>query len=57
MGKGCHFYWGCADDVFTEAWGRQWAEMNADLIRSPTPATFRKIPGSRLAELILEGKN
>ena len=20
-----HFIWGCADDIFTEQWGRQWA--------------------------------
>ena len=23
--KPAHFVWGCADDVFTEAWGREWA--------------------------------
>lgn len=23
--KPVHFVWGCADDVFTEAWGREWA--------------------------------
>ena len=28
--KPVHFVWGCADDVFTESWGRQWASrMNA----------------------------
>jgi haloalkane dehalogenase len=28
--KPCHFVWGCADDVFEEAWGRTWADrMNA----------------------------
>jgi len=28
--KAVHFIWGCSDDVFTEAWGRQWAgQMNA----------------------------
>lgn len=28
--KPVHFVWGCADDVFTEAWGRTWAKrMNA----------------------------
>lgn len=25
--KPVHFIWGCADDVFTEAWGRQWASQ------------------------------
>jgi haloalkane dehalogenase len=25
--KPVHFIWGCADDVFTEAWGRQWAQL------------------------------
>jgi len=23
--KPVHFFWGCADGVFTEAWGRTWA--------------------------------
>jgi haloalkane dehalogenase len=32
-----HFIWGCADDVFTEQWGRQWAS------RMPG-ATFGAIP-------------
>ena len=28
--KGAHFIWGCTDDVFVEAWGRNWADqMNA----------------------------
>ena len=28
--KPVHFIWGCSDEVFTETWGRQWAEqMNA----------------------------
>ncbi len=28
--KPVHFVWGCADDVFTEAWGRTWAgRLNA----------------------------
>ncbi|MEQ8860899.1 MAG: alpha/beta fold hydrolase [Pseudomonadales bacterium] len=28
--KPAHFVWGCRDDVFTEAWGRQWAgQLNA----------------------------
>jgi haloalkane dehalogenase len=25
--KPAHFIWGCADDVFVEAWGRQWADQ------------------------------
>ncbi len=25
--KPAHFVWGCTDDVFTEAWGRTWAEQ------------------------------
>jgi haloalkane dehalogenase len=24
--KPAHFIWGCSDDVFTETWGRTWAE-------------------------------
>ncbi|MGO9197585.1 MAG: alpha/beta fold hydrolase [Acidimicrobiales bacterium] len=24
--KPVHFIWGCADQIFTEAWGRAWAE-------------------------------
>ncbi|MBT6274914.1 MAG: alpha/beta fold hydrolase, partial [Chromatiales bacterium] len=25
--KPAHFIWGCADDVFTESWGRQWCSQ------------------------------
>ncbi len=25
--KPVHFIWGCSDDVFTEAWGKKWAEQ------------------------------
>jgi haloalkane dehalogenase len=57
-GKGCHFIWGCTDDVFTEAWGRKWAEqMNARFDALPDAGHFpQNTHGQRLAELILEGK-
>ena len=59
MGKGCHFIWGCTDDVFTEAWGRQWAEqMNARFDPLPDAGHFpQNTHGQRLAELILDGKD
>ena len=57
-GKGCHFIWGCTDDVFTEAWGRQWADqMNARFDALPDAGHFpQNTHGQRLAELILDGK-
>jgi haloalkane dehalogenase len=56
--KGCHFIWGCADDVFTEAWGRTWAErMGARFDALPEAGHFpQNTHGSRIVELILEGK-
>ncbi len=56
--KSCHFIWGCRDDVFTEAWGRQWAaQMNARFDPLDDAGHFpQNTHGSRLAELILQGK-
>ncbi len=58
LGKGCHFIWGCADDVFTEAWGRQWAEqMNARFDALTDAGHFpQNTHGVQLAQLILDGK-
>ena len=36
--KPAHFVWGCADGVFTEAWGRAWADRMG--------ATFDAIPAA-----------
>ena len=56
--KGCHFIWGCADDVFTEAWGRTWAQrMNARFDGLADAGHFpQNTHGERLVELILDGK-
>ena len=58
--KGCHFIWGCMDNVFTEAWGRQWAaQMNhARFDALPDAGHFpQNTHGQQLAELILDGRN
>lgn len=56
--KGCHFIWGCADDVFTQAWGRTWAErMGARFDALDDAGHFpQNTHGPRIVELILEGK-
>ncbi len=56
--KGVHFIWGCADDVFTEAWGRTWAgRMNARFDGIPDAGHFlQSSHGARVAELIIEGR-
>jgi len=55
--KPVHFIWGGADDIFTEAWGRQWAATFDQ-------ATFHVIPeaghflqnthGAEIVELLLK---
>jgi haloalkane dehalogenase len=57
--KGCQFIWGCADDVFTETWGRQWAgQMNARFDALDDAGHFpQNTHGERLVELILDGKD
>ena len=54
--KGVHFIWGCADDVFTEEWGRTWAgRMDARFDGIPDAGHFlQSSHGARVAELILE---
>jgi len=56
--KSCHFVWGCQDNVFTETWGRQWADqMGAHFDPLEDAGRFsQNTHGPRLAELILEGK-
>ncbi len=56
--KGVHFIWGCTDDVFTEAWGRTWAErMGARFDGIPDAGHFlQSSHGARVAELIVEGR-
>lgn len=53
--KPVHFVWGCADDVFTEAWGRTWAgRMSATFDAIPDAAHFlQNTHGTRVAELIV----
>ncbi len=57
--KGCHFIWGCTDDVFTEAWGRTWAErMSARFDALDDAGHFpQNTHGPRIVELILAGKH
>lgn len=54
--KDVHFVWGCADNVFTESWGREWAEaMNAPFDPIPDASHFlQNTHGPRVAELILQ---
>ncbi len=55
--KSCQFIWGCRDDVFTEAWGRTWAErMNARFDPIEDAGHFpQNTHGEQLVELILTG--
>lgn len=57
--KGCQFIWGCADNVFTEAWGRKWADqMNARFDGLDDAGHFpQNTHGERLVELILDAKD
>ena len=54
--KPVHFIWGCQDDVFTEAWGREWASrMNASFDPIADAGHFlQNTHGDRVAALILE---
>lgn len=56
--KGCHFIWGCADDVFTESWGRAWAKrMGAGFDAIPDAGHFpQNTHGEQLVELILASR-
>lgn len=57
--KGCHFIWGCADDVFVEDWGREWArQMNAPFDAIADAGHFpQNTHGEQLVELILQGRS
>lgn len=56
--KGCHFIWGCRDNVFTEAWGREWAaRMNARFDPIAEANHFlQNTHGAEVVELILDGR-
>lgn len=56
--KGCHFIWGCADEVFTESWGRTWAgRMGARFDGIEGAGHFlQNTHGAEVTKLILEGK-
>lgn len=51
-----NFIWGCRDDVFTESWGRTWAErMNATFDPIPDAGHFlQNTHGAEVARLIIE---
>jgi haloalkane dehalogenase len=53
--KGVQFIWGCADDVFTEAWGKDWAaRMNARFEGLADAGHFlQNTHGEKVVELIL----
>ncbi|MDG1125380.1 MAG: alpha/beta fold hydrolase [Pseudomonadales bacterium] len=53
--KPVYFIWGCADDVFTEAWGRTWAErMNASFDGIPDAGHFlQNSHGKEVASILL----
>ena len=54
--KPVHFIWGCADDVFTEDWGREWAgRMNASFDGIAEAGHFlQNSHGEETAALILK---
>ena len=54
--KPVNFIWGCADEGFNEAWGRQWAEqMRASFDGIEDTGHFlQNTHGARVAELILQ---
>lgn len=54
--KPCHFIWGCADAIFTEEWGRQWAvNMNASFTPLTEASHFlQNTHGGELASILLE---
>ena len=54
--KPVNFIWGCTDDVFTEAWGRTWAErMKASFDPIADAGHFlQNTHGAEVARLILE---
>jgi haloalkane dehalogenase len=55
--KGAHFVWGARDDIFTEAWGREWASrMNARFDALEAGHFPQNTHGERLVGLILEGR-
>ena len=53
--KPVHFIWGCADDVFTEDWGVEWARrMNASFDGIPDAGHFlQNTHGSEVADILL----
>jgi haloalkane dehalogenase len=53
--KPAHFIWGCADDIFTEAWGRSWAgRMNASFDPLDAGHFLQNTHGEEIVRLILE---
>ena len=54
--KPVHFIWGCADDVFTEAWGKAWASrMSASFDGIPEAGHFlQNTHGAEVANILLK---
>jgi pimeloyl-ACP methyl ester carboxylesterase len=53
--KPVHFIWGCSDEVFTEVWGRQWADqMNATFSPIQEASHFlQNTHGKELADILI----
>jgi len=51
-----HFVWGCADDIFTESWGRTWAgRLNASFDAIADAGHFlQNTHGRHVADRILQ---
>lgn len=54
--RAVHFIWGCADDIFTEQWGRHWAaQMGASFDPITEAGHFlQNTHGTELSSLLLE---
>jgi haloalkane dehalogenase len=53
--KPVHFIWGCADDVFTEAWGRTWAgRMNASFDAIDAGHFLQNTHGEAVAKRVVQ---
>ncbi len=47
-----HFIWGCADDVFTESWGRQWAAQMHGSSFDPIPGAGHFLQHTHAPEIV-----
>lgn len=55
--KPVHFIWGCADDIFSEVWGRKWAAMYPQATFDPIQDAahfLQNTHGTEVARLLLQ---